>query len=274
MLDATLTRPSVFDTFTPRLSSVNQAMYVPRPRLERALAKAIWGTKHVALFGPSGSGKSWLYKQFFAAAGHGYLAVDLNRAPQLGLSGALQTAQVVGAVDPVPTTTPGIGRDPFDRLCARAQALPAAPRVIVFENVEQIGHDADLMRQLASYIMLLDSNQFQSRPVQMLFVGTCDLISRIAALHPDSATIGNRVTVLPAVPAFTLEETTALVQRGVLDRLDLRLDVPAESLARRIRFLASGNAQRIQEICYEVCLDAVDLHKGLLTRSALDRFDR
>ena len=51
--------------FTPRNPDVNHDMYVHRARHEKTLLRWLEGSMHGFIFGESGNGKTWLYKNVF-----------------------------------------------------------------------------------------------------------------------------------------------------------------------------------------------------------------
>lgn len=57
-------RKEPHEVFTPRQSEVNLDMYVHRPYHEKMLKRWLKETMHGFIFGESGSGKTWLYKNF------------------------------------------------------------------------------------------------------------------------------------------------------------------------------------------------------------------
>ncbi|GIX19851.1 MAG: hypothetical protein KatS3mg120_1527 [Erythrobacter sp.] len=57
------------EVFTPRAATVNNSMYIPRPKLEERLLDALDSNKYIVIHGESGNGKTWLYKRVFAEKG-------------------------------------------------------------------------------------------------------------------------------------------------------------------------------------------------------------
>lgn len=72
------------DVFTPRAATVNESMYVRRPKLEERLIDAIDANKYIVIHGESGNGKTWLYKRVFNDAGVHYDTVNLSTVINAG----------------------------------------------------------------------------------------------------------------------------------------------------------------------------------------------
>lgn len=72
------------DVFTPRADRVNESMYIHRPDLERELVRALIMKNNIAIFGESGTGKSWLYKKILKERDIHFEIVNLANALQAG----------------------------------------------------------------------------------------------------------------------------------------------------------------------------------------------
>ncbi|MDO6586315.1 hypothetical protein Q4543_12405 [Salipiger sp. 1_MG-2023] len=85
-----LFRPKIApeDIFTPRSATVNPRIYIPRPDLEEELREGLSESQHLVIFGESGNGKSWLYKQVFEESKVSSEVVNLVQASSLGSLGA------------------------------------------------------------------------------------------------------------------------------------------------------------------------------------------
>jgi len=104
------------EVFTPKGSVVNSQMYIQRPELENALAKAIRKPKHIIIHGESGSGKTWLYKSMFKKLDTNYEV--LNAATVITL-GSIEKAMIsiLSRLNPVK----GTGYD--ERMYAKASVV-------------------------------------------------------------------------------------------------------------------------------------------------------
>lgn len=76
------------DVFTPRSATVNTLMYVDRANLHIAMRRAMDKKTNIIVHGESGTGKSWLYKQFFSTHGIAYDVANMASAAMLGSLGA------------------------------------------------------------------------------------------------------------------------------------------------------------------------------------------
>lgn len=85
------TRPKPEDVFTPR-KPLNEKMYAARRTLETKFDRAIRGSQHIAVFGDSGNGKTWLYQKVLKDKKCPYILVDLAIAKTNGLDNAFRNA--------------------------------------------------------------------------------------------------------------------------------------------------------------------------------------
>ncbi len=72
------------EVFTPSSPNVNPVMYIHRPDREAELVQAIKESKHLVLYGESGTGKSWLFKKVFADSKVEYLNCNMANASRFG----------------------------------------------------------------------------------------------------------------------------------------------------------------------------------------------
>jgi hypothetical protein len=79
------------EVFTPRAATVNESMYIRRPKLEERLIDALESNKYIVIHGESGNGKTWLYKRVFAENDIHFEVVNLAQvAIAKSLDGALR----------------------------------------------------------------------------------------------------------------------------------------------------------------------------------------
>ena len=158
--------------FTPR-GEFNPKMYTRRPELEADFAKKIRSTSHLVLFGESGCGKSWLYKNFFSDNGVVFKTVNLADAsrndgiaaeilrtvmgnkPQLTGFDEKKSGQggvpLVGAITLDHTKKYSIAsKDPLREAIQYFRKEAGAGRAfLVFDNLERIFEKPKLMDELA-----------------------------------------------------------------------------------------------------------------------------
>ena len=284
-------RPQPSDVFTPRSPEVNRDMYVSRNDLERKLRRAVNGTQHLIVFGDSGSGKTWLYKEYFRKEDIPYVTVDLSVALTEGLSAALARAlpasewrairrTISGATDAnfyvvkaggeVEVEYEKTEQSPLDAILSHLGENRARKRFIVFDNFEQVSTSPGLLREIASLIIRLDSDNFARHGVRFLFVGVVADMKELIAHYDQAGTVANRIVEIPEVERLTPDEAFALVQRGLFEKLEIETEPERERLIERILFLSDRNAQQLHELCYEIACEAEE-NKWKLTTEGLAR---
>lgn len=254
------------DVFTPRSATVNSDMYVARPALEKRLSRAIDSTQHIVIFGDSGSGKTWLYKQLFSNRNIPYTLVDLSVAATNGLESAFQYA--VDRREWMPTeqkdTTTGqlalgirAGKETsttytlnpnasyFDRAVDNLANQAGDTKFIVLDNLEQVSRNDEIIRKISSYIVRLDNERFAMSKVRFLLVGVTSDMKELVTRYRQAGPVANRLTELPEVESLTIDETDTLLKRGFVSRLDINI-YSFEDFSKKIQSWTGRNAQQIQ----------------------------
>lgn len=217
---ATKRRPA--QVFTPRRSEVNQDMYIHRGRHEKILLRWLEGSMHGFIFGESGNGKTWLYKNVFTEQRVNYrvanctlseskgslrneiysvcmpentvLKVGYNEKKDAGLDAVFASASISheGKYEILQQ----------DRLLAAFKKLSEESKgwgesVIILDNVETIFSNEKLMDELADIIILLDDERYSKYNVKFLLVGVpCGVIEYFSK-SKNRSSVGNRITELP-----------------------------------------------------------------------------
>lgn len=92
-----LSRKKITEVFTPRNSEINQAMYVHRAELEKSLKKDLRKKINLLIFGQSGNGKSWLYKNVLASEEIPYVVANCANVQRNGsIAAEISTAILSG----------------------------------------------------------------------------------------------------------------------------------------------------------------------------------
>lgn len=267
-------RHKVSEVFTPRRTEVNRELYIDRPDLEAALRRAFDGTKHVVVHGESGSGKSWLFKKVLSDLNAHYVIASAANALRYGsltlaISRAVnppQQRQLVGMEEskeaeikvPVAGAAMGSTRqyvvDPGDPLAAAfAQLRNDAGNklaVLVLDNLEFIVSNDELMQELASIITVLDDEAFREFNVKILMVGVPSVIRDYFHKTPARQSVTNRLTEVPEVSSLTSDQVEALVEKGFLDLLKVKIaDQDLRRWKYHINEVTLGYAQAVQEYC-------------------------
>lgn len=251
-------------------------MYINRGQVEKDLARSTNDTLHIIIFGNSGCGKSWLYKKVFKEKGIFYVPVNLagassqsSVAKELASTvsrrtgmGRVKTATsrgfswLVSYMQTRELTTELDGHDAFlnalqhCRKCARRK-----PAFLVFENLELIFEQRELLRELGNIIALLDDDQFSKFDVRIAIVGTPGNIRNYFRTIPRLETIANRLIELEEISRLTDEDVKRFIERGFRTLLKYHDEDNALGLlVQRAAHVTRGNAQRLHEFCKEVAL--------------------
>lgn len=277
----------ITDVFTPRSHAVNPKTYVPRLDLELPLLRSVQGSMHSLLFGESGNGKSWLFKKVFDEHNIPYVVANCANASRKRSI----TEEIVSAVVPAGearktsyTETKEASvkavvaegklvheghfqisrsdplEDAFSHLSERAGKGPA---VIVIDNLESIFDSADLMRELADVLILLDDDRYAKHRVKFLIVGVPNGVLEYFARTKNLESVSNRIEELPKVGSMTLPMVMVLVRVGFNELLKFGIKVEDLGvISRRVHEVTMGVAQRVHEFCEKLAYELEDSKKG------------
>lgn len=278
--------PTPGEVFTPRSANVT-SMYVERPALEEALSGIFDSNEVRYLYGHSGSGKTWLYKNVFRRNDVYFYVIPLQelndgttfddlirrQLGNLGLRaesstinglGAQGSIAGIGAAAARSTKSRPYERAPMDLLFETIRRYAAERRaVLVFENVERGVRRADVLNELTKVIMSVDHDAFAVHDVRILFVGTVkDLAIQISEL-PDSAPILNRMAMLPEVSRLSESEARQLVEHGLFDLLQLDPVVDRVKLVKRALERTDRLPLHIHTYCLEIAKSAISRERKI-----------
>lgn len=275
----TVERVRPAQVFTPRNSDVNHDMYIHRARHEKSLLRWLEGSMHGFIFGESGNGKTWLYKNVFREQRVNYKMANCTLAEN---KGSLRN-EIYSACMPKNTAVKiaynekkDAGLDAViakanishegqyeilqeDPLLSAFQSLSKESKgwgdsVIILDNVETIFTSEKLMNELADIIILLDDDRYSKYKVKFLLVGVpCGVIEYFSK-SKNRSSVSNRITELPGLNGFTLKETTQIVERGLNTFLKCEFSEGIiKGLAGRTHDITLGVPQRVHEYCLNLC---------------------
>ena len=268
------------DVFTPRAPMVNAAMYVARPEYETELRKALRSRYNIVIFGDSGCGKSWLYKKVFEEQRIEYETVDLSAVNSPddadfalleivdrygdGWREAEKSAEAVKGAMPYDvgmkkTATTKFTRqeDPaFYQLCSMLRSRAKGRKaLVVFENLEHVVHNMDLVNSILSYLLALDDRRFASLDIQICLVGVPSDIKNLLTEGNRFQTISNRVVEISEITRMSKEQAKLLIFQGFRNQLSMDME-SAEYCASQIIYLTDRLPQYLHDVCLQVAFIA------------------
>lgn len=274
------------EVFTPRSSTVNLKIYVPRHELEQRLLRSIQGSMHSLLFGESGNGKSWLYKKVLEQEGINFRTANCANASRLKSI----TQELVNALTPSGTS---IGTSFSESKDASIKAVVAEGRVatqrqfqikrdepliealslfrdsinsdlavIVLDNLESIFNQPSLMDELADILILLDDERYSKFNIKFLIVGVPNGVLEYFAKTKNLESVANRMEELPKVGGLNVSMINTILTRGFNNLLKYNLSSEnLISVSTHIHHVTMGVAQRVQEYCEKLAYKIQD-NKG------------
>ncbi|MFC3022682.1 AAA family ATPase [Vibrio zhugei] len=275
-------RKDISEVFTPRNSSVNPKMYIERKDLEKSLRRSINGSMHSFLFGESGTGKSWLYKKVFGENNIKYvvancasasikrsitneiLSVSLkagssqkqsySESKEAGLSaGATAKLKHQGEYTVVQED------DLIKAFESLSKESGNKKTVLVFDNLETIFKNEELMDELSDIIILLDDERYAKYKVKFLIVGVPNEAIRYFSSSKSSSSVGNRIEEISRVTGFDYQQVLELFERGFVNQLKVELtETQTRRLAVHIFNITLGIPQRVHEYCEVLAYEIED----------------
>jgi hypothetical protein len=268
-------RHAVNEVFTPRRTDVNREIYVDRLELEKELKRTLAGSLHTIIFGESGSGKSWLYKKVLAdmkariatancanALRFGSLTEEVRHVVMSESPRRLsEVAEEMGATVKAVVAEGGLKStrkyevaesDPLlDCFRILRDKAGNGTAVLVIDNLELIFGSEQLMKELASIITLLDDSRYAEYKVKLLIVGVPSGVKDY--LSTAQASVANRISEISEVSSLSKEEVAALVGKGFVDLLKLKIEQPTLQFWQEHIFeVTMGFAQHVQEYCEQL----------------------
>lgn len=290
-------RKKINQVFTPRSSSVNNDMYVERPRHEKMLYRSVLGSMHSFLFGESGSGKTWLYKKVFSDNGINFCIANCANASRFGSI----TEEIFNSCFDENTSTkvgyteakkgqvgvPGFNGElshegnyeliRVDKLLRSFEKLSKNTEeksVIVIDNIESILKKKDILDELADIIILLDDDRYAKYHVKFLLVGVPSEVMEYFSSTKNMTSIGNRIEEVPRVSGLEYGQVLELVRRGFCDHLKVEInEVQIKRLARHVFDITLGIPQRIHEYC-ECLAYAIEDNNWLYEFTLMEEADK
>ncbi len=266
--------------FTPGSAFVNEDMYIKRTVLEDQVKKCLNGHKHFIIHGESGNGKTWLWKRVFDRNKITHISLNLARAVALGsVRSALeeklrrdnpeQTSEIryeggaqlkpggIGVDAKKSKTVKVVADDPFIHILAKIKGIPSKHSIVVFENFDQIASDEQMVKELASYLMLLDDDDYAKYYARICIVGVPSNLKEFFSVLPFAETVSRRRQEVEEVARMSQSEARDLLRRG-FSALRLVFSSPTveEQVYERLLWVSDRNAEQLQQLGLDLSLAA------------------
>ncbi len=273
-------RPLPNKVFTPRAPVVNGKMYISRDEQEKALSRALMSNYCIVIYGDSGCGKSWLYKRAFSELGVSYSILDLNscknrddvdlkildkisKLEEYVEEGKSEERELdvrplrMGAKQKQSFSFKKNNASAFYRLCDLMAAQKSYKKgVIVFENVEHIIDNEDLMEFIRSMILEIDNPDYAARDISICVVGVPYELSAILTSGNVYQTISNRIYEVPEVGRLTPRQADQFMRRGFIETLKYDVEHDFDLCCRAIATATDRVPQYLHDVCLQVALAA------------------
>jgi hypothetical protein len=287
-------RKNIEDVFTPRNATVNRDMYVERILLEDELKNKMKGSMNIIIYGESGCGKSWLYKNEFKKSKKNYKTINLAYVEEVG--GILEYmykeafAEVARKVGYTETKEAGIdaivvnsslkheGQYEINTKSALFAYLDRyfskAPGFICFENLEVVFTNMQMMKQLANLIIMLDDEEFAKYKTKFVIVGVPSNILNYFSQIKNLSTVANRLVELSEVKPMEKMQVDDFVERGFIRQLKIEFEErELDLLKEHINFITGGVPQRMHEYS-EVLSNLIEKNDWIFSTTLIIEADK
>lgn len=269
------------DVFVIRSSKVDDSLYVNRDKYEKELARLVKTAPNIIIKGESGCGKTWLYKKVFENEKIDYEIIDLSQAIKEGMSiekvisnklnknkeyvqMGYSTEKNAGLKIPVAEGSMSyseefvLNESPLLKMYKNLHHH-GKKSILVLDNLEQIKDKPQLLDELNSMIMNIDSDDYAEYDVKLLIVGTPSGFKHFYATARNIDTMTNRLKALDEVKGMSLEETGEYFKKSMINKMKISFapgDV--EKYVKHILDITNGVPQRIVEYCLNLCYTIED----------------
>lgn len=267
-----ISRKQITEVFTPRMSEVNVSMYVHRPALEKAMQRAIKRNSHTLIFGESGNGKSWLYKNVLKEMKVPFVVANCANASRMGsltkeicnaiiepgvvkkLGFSEEKAAEIGAY----FAKGGVRNINNYNITSDEPLLEAFKlfnnsypnkKILVLDNLESIFGVEKLMTELADIVILLDDSRYSVCNLNMLIVGIPNGVLHYFRETKNAESVANRITELDKVSGLDSDQVQSIVSKGFQQLRITLTDASLKEISDHVWNVTLGTAQRVHEYC-------------------------
>ncbi len=260
--------------FTPRSGEVNKEMYINRYDLEKELIRALDGSMHIIVYGESGGGKTWLCKNVLSEIGAFQVVANMANASRLGsINNELANvcleyeykrlesyselknaeANAIFAKASIQHTKKIIieHKEPLE-CCFKTLRDKAKDKkaVLVFDNLERIFDNPNLMKELGDIITVLDDSRYSRYDITLLIIGVPAGIKEYFSKTNNLLTVANRIEEISEVSRLNKSQVYTLLRHGFINLM--KADIPTNVLeywANHTYSITLGIPQKVQEYC-------------------------
>lgn len=245
-----MSKKQIGEVFTPRNPEINEAMYVQRPELEKELRRSLQKNTHVLIFGDSGNGKSWLYKNVLSQLNLPYITANCaNAARKSSL-----TKEICDSIDDSCSNSADNHlefeiSEPLLEAFRVYDRRYSGKKIIVLDNLESIFARPTLMEELANIVILLDDARYARNSVNFLIVGVPNDVLNYYAKTENLDSVANRIEEITKVSGLKVEQVAEIINKG-FSQLEVTLDAAQRLLICNHTFnVTLGIPQRVHEYC-------------------------
>lgn len=278
------------------MSEVNASMYVHRPTLEKSLQRAIKRNSHTLIFGESGNGKSWLYKNVLEEMSIPFVVANCANASRFGsitqeicntliepgtvkkLGFSEEKAAEIGAY----FAKGGLKHTNNFEVSSEEPLLEAFKlfndanrhkKILVLDNLESIFDSERLMTELADIVILLDDSRYSACNLNMLIVGIPNGVLHYFRETKNAESVANRISEIDKVAGLDSGQVQSIVSKGFQQ---LKVPLTGSSLKEisdHVWNVTLGTAQRVHEYC-ELLAYAIEENEWRFESELLKRADK
>ncbi|WP_206052714.1 AAA family ATPase [Neptunomonas marina] len=225
-----------------------------------------------SLYGESGNGKSWLYKNVLRENNTPFIVANCANASRLnsitqeicncivepgtvrklgfdeekaaGISAYFAKADVKhkGSFDIVQ-------EEPLLEAFRLFHSTVPQKKIIVLDNLESILNSEDLMTELADILILLDDSRYAAFNINILIVGIPYGVLQYFRETKNSESVANRINEIDKVSGLDENQVNKIIEKGFSQLEILITTGTLDELAKHVYSVTLGIAQRVHEYC-------------------------
>lgn len=262
------------EVFNPR-GEYNPDMYIERPEYERSFRLALQSDLCILVHGQSGTGKTWLTRRVLSGQLFEYRVVNLATASNVGsiniclknimssegweirtskterMTASANTVIMNGKLETEKKFENHVDYFmEFLKFFKYKANNKNRKRYVVFENMEAILADDNLIKELANLITLVDDDKVLQYKTKFIIIGATKDIHQYFRKVSNVNTIDNRVYELEDIGTLTTTQARQLIRQG-FEKLQIEFvsdEIKMNCIEEYVR-ITGGLPQRLHELC-------------------------